>query len=143
MEPKAIKTVSYLEVDEITKHLSGVEYILMASPAPDYFEVTPLHFTIFLNTTQSFPEDIEDAILNKFLKENGITTPVELMAQIMPVGFSLGVQETPMPMLLVKEQDMRTIPNQPMFVFDFLADSANFNEVKIKNLTGWSYSYDN
>lgn len=142
MKQSAIKTLKYLNTTEIKEHLNNVEYIIMAAPAPDHFKDTPIHFTIFLNTSSSFEKDIEEEIFNKFLKENEITNPIEVMSQIMPVGFSQTTQETLMPLLLVKQEDMRNIPNTPMFVMDFLADSDNFREAKEKSLTGWSYSYN-
>lgn len=140
---QAIKTLKYLNVDEIQKHLESVEYIIMAAPAPEYFKDTPIHFTIFLNTSDNLPNDIQEAVLNKFLNENDIKNPTEIMSQIMPVGFSETSQDSVMPLLLVKEEDMRSIPNVTMFVIDFLADSDNFSEAKNKSLTGWSYSYNN
>ena len=139
---QSIKSLRYLQSDEIVSHLANVEYIIMAQPAPEHFAATPLHFTIFLNTTDEFSLEVSNAILDKFLDENSIEKPIELMAQVMPVGFSVGVQDTPMPMLLVKEQDMRAIPNAFMYVHDFLADSSNFAEVKESGLSGWSYSYE-
>lgn len=142
MKPEAIKTNKYLQTDEIKEHLKNVEYIIMAAPAPEHFKDTPVHFTIFLNTSESLPEDIQEAVLNKFLEENGIGRPQELMSQIMAVGFAQTTQETPMPMLLVKPQDINSIPHVAMFVMDFLADSDNFGEAKDKSLTGWSYSYN-
>ncbi len=142
MKPESIKTNKYLEVSEIQKHLKNVEYIIMAAPAPEHFKQTPIHFSIFLHTNEDLPKDIQDAVLHKFLQENKIHTPAELMSRLMPVGFAQSVQDTPMPMLLVKQQDMISIPHIPMFVMDFLADSDNFNEAKNKNLTGWSYSYN-
>ena len=142
MEAKAIITDTYLDSTEIEEHLKNVEYIIMASDAPKHFKDTPIHFTIFLNTSDNLPKDIQDAVLDKFLDEQGITNPTELMSQIMPVGFGKSVQETPMPLLLVKPEDQRTIPYAVMFVMDFLADSENFYEAKHNALTGWSYSYN-
>lgn len=142
MEAKAIKTLKYLNVSEIQKHLNSVEYVIMATPAPEHFKDTPIHFTIFLNTSDDLPKEIQKSIFDKFLDENEIINPIEIMSQIMPVGFSEGSQETPMPLLLVKEEDMRAIPNVPMLVMDFLADSENFSEAKDKSLTGWTYSYN-
>lgn len=142
MEAKAIITDTYLDLKEIEEHLKNVEYILMASDAPKHFKNTPIHFTVFLNTSDDLPKDIQEAVLNKFLKENSITNPAEIMSKIMPVGFGKSVQETPMPLLLVKPEDQRTIPYAVMFVMDFLADSDNFNEAKHDALTGWSYSYN-
>jgi hypothetical protein len=142
MKPEALKTNKYLDTNEIQEHLKNVEYIIMAAPAPEHFKDTPIHFTIFLNTSDSLPQEIQTAVLNKFLEENGIGKPQELMSQIMAVGFAETVQETPMPMLLVKPQDINSIPHTAMFVMDFLADSSNFSEAKDKSLTGWSYSYN-
>lgn len=131
MQAEAIKTIKYLSVNEIQEHLKNVEYIMMAAPAPDHFKDTPIHFTIFLNTSQQLPKDIQEAIFDKFLDENGIRNPIEVLSQIMPVGFSKGTHETFMPLLLIKEEDMRNIPNSPMLVMDFLADSDNFSEAKV------------
>jgi hypothetical protein len=140
---QAIKTDTYLEPKEIQEHLSHVEYIIMATPAPRHFKDTPIHFTIFLNTQDEFSQDIKDAILDKFCNENSIINPSEVMSQLMPVGFGKSQQETPMPMLLVKPEDQRSIPYAVMHVIDFLADSDNFFEAKDEGLTGWSYCYDN
>jgi hypothetical protein len=143
MQAKSIKTEKYLSPEEIQKHLQNVEYIIMAAPAPEHFKDTPIHFTIFLNTAEQIPKDIQEAILEKFREEHGIKEPAELMSQLMPVGFAISnAQDTPMPMLLVKPEDQRSIPNVPMHVMDFLADSDNFDEAKKDSLTGWSYSYE-
>ena len=143
MEAKAIKTDQYLTNEEIKEHLKNVEYIIMAAPAPEHFKETPIHFTIFLNTDEQLPKEIQEAVLEKFLRENKIGKPAELLSQLMPVGFALSkAQDTPMPMLLVKQEDQRSIPFAVMHVMDFLADSDAFHEAKEKNLTGWSYSYE-
>ena len=143
MQAEAIKTERYLSFEDIQKHLKNVEYIIMAAPAPEKFTKTPIHFTIFLNTADAIPQDIQAAILEKFRDEHKIGEPAELLSQIMPVGFGVSTaQETPMPMLLVKPEDQRSIPHLPMHVMDFLADSNEFYEAKEKNLTGWSYSYE-
>ena len=143
MEAKSIKTERYLTQEDIQKHLQNVEYIIMAAPAPEKFKETPIHFTIFLNTADAIPQDIQKAILDKFRDEHKIKEPAELLSAIMPVGFAVSTaQDTPMPMLLVKPEDQRSIPHVPMHVMDFLADSDEFFEAKEKNLTGWSYSYE-
>jgi len=142
VQAKAIVTDTYLDPAEISEHLKNVEYIIMASDAPKHFKDTPIHFTIFLNTSDSLPKDIQEAVLDKFLDEQGISNPTELMSQLMPVGFGKSTQDTPMPLLLVKPEDQRTIPHTVMFVMDFLGDSENFNEAKHNALTGWSYSYN-
>ena len=139
----AINTDKYLEVADIEEHLQNVEYIIMAASAPEHFKDTPIHFTIFLNTDEQFEKDIQDAILDKFLDENNISKPHELMSQIMPVGFAVSdAQDTLMPLLLVDPKDQRSIPYEVMFVMDFLADSDKFDEAKNDSLTGWSYSYN-
>ncbi|MBE0514574.1 hypothetical protein [Sulfurimonas sp.] len=142
MEAKAIRTTRYLDIDEIDEHLKNVEYIMMAASSPEHFKEAPIHFTIFLNTSDNLPKDIQDAVLDKFLEENGIRNPIEVMSRIMPVGFSEGSHETLMPLLLIKKEDVTTVAHVPMFVFDFLADSDNFYEAKEKSLTGWSYNYN-
>jgi len=139
---KSIQTQKYLAKNDIQKHLEGVEFIIMAAPAPEKFKDTPIHFTFFLNTQDKLPVEIKDEILNKFLQDNEIINPIEVMNQIMPVGFSQGEQETLMPLLIIKPEDMRNIPNYPMLVIDFLADSNNFEEAKKDSLVGWTYSYN-
>jgi len=135
----AIITDTYLEIDEIEKELNGVEFIVMATPAPTHFKDTPIQFTIFLNTQDNFPQEIKDAILDKFLDEQQITNPKEVMSQLMPVGFGKSQQDTPMPILLVQPEDQKSIPYKVMHVIDFLGDSDNFYEAKTESLTGWSY----
>lgn len=142
MEAKAIKTERYLSKEAIQKHLQNVEYIIMAAPAPEQFKDTPIHFTIFLNTTDKLPQDVKNAILDKFMDENKMTNAIEVMSQTMPVGFSMSAQDTPMPLLLVKQEDQMSIPYALMHVIDFLADSENFYEAKTHKLTGWTYSYN-
>jgi len=137
-----IQTDTYFGVDEIQKHLQNVEYIIMAAPAPSKFTDTPIHFSIFLNTQDEFAQEIKDAILDKFLSDYEIKNPSNVMSQLMPVGFSMSKQDTPMPLLLIKQEDQRSIPYSVMHVIDFLADSDKFNEAKIEKLTGWSYSYN-
>ena len=137
----AIVTDKYYDTIEIQNHLKNVEYIIMAAPAPAKFTDTPIQFTIFLNTADELPQDVKEAVLDKFLDDNGIRNPKELMSQLMPVGFSMSQQETPMPLLLIKREDQGSIPYKLMHVMDFLADSDNFFEAKQEKLTGWTYSY--
>jgi len=140
---KSIQTDKYLEPTDIEKQLNNVEYIMMAAPAPSHFKDNPIHFTIFLNTSDELPRDVQEAILDKFLDDNSIKNPIEIMSQLMPVGFGISNQETPMPLLLVKPEDQMGIPNTTMHVIDFLADSDKFYEAKNDSLTGWTYSYNN
>ena len=141
MVANAIITDKYFDNIKIQEHLKNVEYIIMAASAPSHFKDTPIHFTIFLNTQDQFSKDVKDAILDKFLNENSILNPIEIMSQLMPVGFSKSKQDTPMPILLVKPEDQNSIPYSVMHVIDFLADSDKFFEAKSEGLTGWSYSY--
>ena len=138
----AIVTDKYYDPIQITNHLKNVEYIIMAAPAPAHFADTPIQFTIFLNTDDKLPQDVKDAILDKFLDDNDIRNPKELMSQLMPVGFYMSQQDTAMPLLLVKPEDQQSIPYAVMHVMDFLADSDNFFEAKQEKLTGWTYSYN-
>ncbi len=143
MVAKAIVTDTYLEHNEIEKLLEKVEYIILATPAPTHFEKeTPIQFTIFLNTQEELPEGIKEQVFQKFLEDNEIFNPKEVMSQLMPVGFGKSQQETPMPLLLIKPEDQRSIPSIPMHVIDFLADAKGFSEVKNDKLTGWSYTYE-
>jgi hypothetical protein len=142
MVAKAIVTDTYLNKDEITQHLKDVEYIILAAPAPSRFKDTPIQFTIFLNTSDELPHNIKDIVLEKFLQENKIFNPKEVMSKLMPVGFGKSQQDTPMPLLLIKPEDQNSIPYTLMHTIDFLADADGFNEVKNDKLTGWSYSYN-
>jgi len=65
-QTKPIKTTKYLNPTEIMQQLTKVEYILMAAPAPENFQDTPIHFTIFLNTQTELPENIKKVVLQKF-----------------------------------------------------------------------------
>ena len=138
----AIVTDTYFDVIEIENHLKNVEYIILAAPAPEQFKETPIQFTIFLNTTDKLPRDVQEAVFDKFLEENGIKNPDKILSQLMPVGFSMSQQDTPMPLLLIKQEDQGSIAHRLMHVYDFLADSDNFFEAKQERLTGWSYSYN-
>ena len=140
---QSIKTKRYLNTNEIEQLLQKVEYIIMAAPSPDTFMLdAPIHFTIFLNTKEPLPVYVKDAVFDKFLEENDIKDPIHVMAQMAPVGFAVSEQSTPMPMLLIQPQDIASIPHRYMYVFDFLANSNSFDEVKKDSLTGWTYSYE-
>jgi len=142
MKAEAITTNKYLKINEIKNHLKNVEFVVMAAPAPEQFGNSPIHFSVFLNTSENLPKEIQEAILNKFLDEHKIGKPEKLLSKLMPVGFAISTQDTPMPMLLIKQQDIQSIEHVPMFVMDFLADSDDFNRAKKERLTGWSYSYN-
>lgn len=138
---EAIKTTRYFDRSEIDAHLFGVEYIIMAAPAPDAYKESPIHFTIFLNTKEPLPEAIRDAVFGKFCRQYGITGAAEFFGGIGNVAFAETAQETPMPMHLAREEDARALPHTRMYVMDFLGDSETFRQVKQEGLTGWSYSY--
>ena len=138
----AIVTDKYFDQIEIASHLKNVEYIIMAAPAPEQFKGTPIQFSIFLNTSDELPRDVQESVFDKFLKDNGIVNPDKIMSRLMPVGFSMSQQDTAMPLLLIKQEDQRSIPHRLMHVYDFLADSDNFFEAKQEKLTGWTYSYN-
>ncbi len=139
---EALETKQYLTLEEITKTLKGVEYIMMAAPAPDNFKETPLHFTIFLNTHEPLPEEIKGSVLDKFCKQYKITKTDHVLNALQAVGFAQTTQDTPMPLFLVKSEDQRTIPHVPLHVMDFLGNSEEFEEAKLHQLQGWSYSYN-
>jgi len=142
MVANAIVTDKYFDTIEITNHLKNVEYIIMAAPAPEQFKATPIQFSIFLNTTDELPREVQESVFDKFLQDNGIKMADKIMSQLMPVGFSMSQQDTAMPLLLVKQEDQKSIPHRLMHVYDFLADSDNFFEAKQEKLTGWTYSYN-
>lgn len=141
-EYKALETQRYYEPAEIEQHLDGVEYIIMAAPAPDVFKESPIHFTIFLNTQENLPEAIKTAVFEKFCADYNISNTAEVASALEPVAFAKTHQKTPMPMFLVKPEDRASIPHTTMHVIDFLGDSPDFHETKVKQLTGWSYSYN-
>ena len=82
---ESIATKKYLDIIEIKQHLKNVEYIIMAAPSPEHFKQNPLHITIFLNTTKNISKLIQEEILDKFLIQEKITNPIEVLSQIMPV----------------------------------------------------------
>ncbi|WP_345987380.1 hypothetical protein WCX18_09660 [Sulfurimonas sp. HSL1-2] len=141
-EHQALKTEQYLNPAEITAHLEGVEYIVMAAPAVRDTAKAPIHFTLFLNTADNLPADIQQAVLDKFADQYGFRNIADLFSQPDRVAFAVTTQETPMPLHLFKPEDKMRLPSTVMFVMDFEADSDNFPEVKEKQLTGWTYAYE-
>ncbi len=139
---EALETKHYFTPDEIQANLAGVEYIIMAKPSPDHFKETPIHFTIFLNIDEALPQEIKDAVFEKFCEQYNIFKTAHVMSALQAVAFAQTRQDTPMPMHLVKSEDQHTIPNIPLHVIDFLGDSTDFEQTKRDNLTGWSYSYE-
>jgi len=137
-----IKAESYLTPPEIHAHLADVEYIVMAAPSTRDAAKGPIHFTLFLNTSDPLPPEIQEAVLEKFAREHGISGIADLFSQIDGVAFARTAHDTPMPMHLYKPEDKRALPHVPMFVMDFEADSDRFSEVKEQQLTGWTYAYE-
>jgi hypothetical protein len=132
----------HLNNSEIIEHLKDVEYIIMAAPNPAEHSKFPIHFTIFLNTSDTLPQDIQAAVLDKFCDQYSITKVDQLLSELAQVGFAKTSEETLMPMHLFKPEDQKKIPGVTMHVMDFLGDSTGFNEVKKEDQTGWSYSYN-
>lgn len=139
---EALNAKRYLSTEEIASQLEGVEYIIMATPAPEQFKETPIHITIFLNTQEELPIGIKEAVFDKFCDEHRITRTDAVLSQMMPVGLAATAQETPMPLLLIKAEDVHAVPHTFLHVIDFLGDSTEFKEAKEDSLTGWSYSYE-
>jgi len=141
-EYQSLQTDKYLSPEEIAAHLEGVEYIVMAAPSVREQAKAPIHITLFLNTKETFPQPIQQAILEKFSEQYGLRDISDLFSQPDLVAFAQTAQQTPMPLHLFKPEDKRTLPSTQMFIMDFEADSDNFPEVKEKQLTGWTYSYE-
>ena len=138
---EAIRTEHYLTPAEIEAHLDGVEYIIMAAPTTRDNPRTPIHFTIFLNTTDVLPHEIQEAILGKFAEQYKITNIQDVFSQIDAVAFAVTNQDTNMPMHLFKDDDKKNLEHGFMHIIDFEADSVDFGEAKAGS-TGWSYSYN-
>jgi len=132
----------HLSKSEIITHLENVEYIIMAAPNPAEHSKFPIHFTIFLNTSDPLPQDIQKAVLDKFCDQFAITKVDQLLSELAKVGFAETSEETMMPMHLFKPEDQAKIPGVVMHIMDFLGDSTAFDEVKKEDKTGWSYSYN-
>ena len=139
---ETLKTEHYLSGREIAEHLEGVEYIVMAAPAVRDEAKAPIHFTLFLNTREMLPPDIQQAVLEKFADQYGFTGISELFSQPDRVAFAVTTQKTPMPLHLFTPEDKMRLPSTVMFIMDFEADSEHFPEVKEKQLTGWTYAYE-
>ncbi len=138
---KALQAEKYLTKDEIATHLDGVEYIIMAAPTTRDNPRTPIHFTIFLNTSDELPHDIQEAIIGKFIQQYKMTNIVDLFSKLDAVAFAETNLDSVMPMHLFKAEDKTELENTTMHIIDFEADAEGFGEVKAGS-TGWSYSYD-
>jgi len=138
---ESLQTQRYLTPQEITMHLDGAEYIIMAAPTTRDNAKAPIHITIFLNTTDQLPTEIQQAVLAKFADQYKLTNIQDIFSQIDAVAFAVTNQETYMPMHLFKDEDKKALDHTLMHIIDFEADSTNFNEAK-EGSTGWSYSYN-
>ena len=138
---KALQAEKYLSKEEIAAHLDGVEYIIMAAPTTRDNPRTPIHFTIFLNTSDEIPHDIQEAIIGKFLQQYKMTNIVDVFSKLDAVAFAETNLDSVMPMHLFKDEDKTELENTTMHIIDFEADAEGFGEVKAGS-TGWSYSYD-
>ncbi len=138
---KALQAEKYLSKEEIAAHLDGVEYIIMAAPTTRDNPRTPIHFTIFLNTSDEIPHDIQEAIIGKFVQQYKMTNIVDVFSKLDAVAFAETNLDSVMPMHLFKDEDKTELENTTMHIIDFEADAEGFGEVKAGS-TGWSYSYD-
>ena len=138
---KALQAEKYLTKEEIAAHLNGVEYIIMAAPTTRDNPRTPIHFTIFLNTSDELPHDIQEAIIGKFVQQYKMTNIVDLFSKLDAVAFAETNLDSIMPMHLFKDEDKTELENTTMHIIDFEANAEGFGEVKAGS-TGWSYSYD-
>lgn len=141
-QDQSLKAERYLTPEEIAAHLDGVEYIIMAAPAVRDDAKAPIHITLFLNTPDMLPPEIQEAVLNKFAEQYGLKEISDLYSQPDHVGFAVTSMETPMPMHLFKREEKASVPHTVMFIMDFEADSDLFPEVKNQQLTGWTYAYE-
>jgi len=139
-EMQALKIHSYLSHSEITKHLEGVDFIIMAGPSMMVDE-HPIHFTIILNTSDLIPEEVKPLILEKFCRELEITATSHVLSNRERIAFAMTTQDTPMPKHIVDDAEANTIPWTLLHIIDFLGDSEGFKEAK-DGLSGWSYSYN-
>ncbi len=140
-EAKPLKIHTYLSKNEIEKHLENVEYIIMAAPSMMAAPELPLHFSIFLNTSDSIPEEIKEQLLAKFCQEYTITKTSHILSNLERIAFATTSQETPMPRHIIDPAEANTIPWTLLHLIDFLGESEGFKEAK-DGLSGWSYSYN-
>jgi len=140
-EAKPLNIHSYLSKNEIEKHLENVEYIVMAAPSMMTAPELPLHFSIFLNTSDPIPEEIKGALLAKFCQEYAISKTSHVLSNLERIAFATTSQETPMPRHIIDDAEANTIPWKLLHIIDFLGESEEFQEAK-DGLSGWSYSYN-
>ncbi len=138
-----LTTSKWLNLDEINKNLEGVEYIFMAAPTPQSNPRLPIHFTIYLNTTDDFTDEISNMVFNKFCKDYEIFKVNDMIKGLHKVAFSVNNQETYMPMLILDNSDIESeLTTKKMYVYDFEGNAKGFKECKTESKTGWTYSYE-
>lgn len=137
MEVKSIEIKGYLNHREIDELLSNVEYIISVAPSMLTNEL-PLHFSIFLNTTEEIPHEYKNAVFDKFCEELGVSESSHLLSELAPIAFAMTAQENPMPRHLLDPNEAMQIPHKKLHLIDFLGDSNQFKEAK-DGLSGWSY----
>ncbi len=135
----AIRVEKFFGQQEIQKLLKGVEYIILVSPSIRENQTHPIHFTLFLNTSDKLPKDVAQMILEKFASQHNITNITDLFSGVDAVAFASTNEPTAMPMHIYKEDERKDIPYTSMYIIDFEADSSEFKQVKEKSLTGWTY----
>jgi hypothetical protein len=140
-EAKPLEIKTYLSKSEIQDHLQNVEYIIMAAPSLLSAPKLPLHFSVFLNTSDVIPDAIKEQLLVKFCHEYGITETSHVLSNLERIAFARTPQETLMPRHIIDDAEANTIPWTLMHIIDFLGDSKGFKEAK-DGLSGWSYSYN-
>ncbi len=123
---KALQAENYLNPAEIESHLEGVEYIIMAAPTTRDNPNTPIHFTIFLNTSDELPVDVQHAILDKFADQYKITNIYDIFSQLDAVAFAETNLDSVMPMHLFKAEDKENLEHTMMHIIDFEGNSADF-----------------
>jgi len=138
---EALQANTHMNKEEISAHLIGVEYIMMAAPAIHAGASAPIHFTIFLNTQEALPQEIFVQVFEKFTKQYHITKRFNVFHGLEKVGFAQTNQDSPMPMHLFTKETQENIPYTSMYIIDFEGDSPDFEKAK-NSLTGWTYSYE-
>jgi len=138
---EAIKVQKFLSSEEVTTHLEGVEYIILAKPSTRENPKHPIHFTIFLNTQDDLPNEVSDAVFEKFAQQYKISAVIDMLRGLEPVAFAKTNEDALMPMHLYQEEDAKNIGHGTMYIYDFEANAQDFKEPK-DGLTGWTYSYN-
>lgn len=136
-------TRKWLNREEIDKNLKDVEFIVMAGPTLAQDPTTPIHFTIYLNTQETLPDEIVEQVFNKFVSDYKIIKVSDMVNGLHPVAFSLNDRDTAMPMFLMGESaSVAEVEYTNMYIYDFEGNADGFDECKKEAKTGWTYSYN-